>query len=162
MELRPEKRRESFTTENDTRGAPSFGQTLTENGKKAAPVSSKLAQWPCKLGLAPENAPYFDGADILLAADCTAYAYAGFHTDFMKNRITLVACPRLGAVDVYERLLAILRNNKIGSLTLVRMEVGCCDALEKAARRAILDSGSAVRLEVVTVGTCGRILEGIV
>lgn len=124
----------------------------------AAPAVSRLAQWPCQIRLAPVNAPYFEGADLLLAADCTAYAYAAIHEDFMKGRITLIGCPKLDAVDYSEKLAEILRHNKIQSVTLLRMEVPCCGGLEMAAKKALQQSGRAIGLRVVTISTNGEIL----
>jgi len=130
-----------------------------ENEPKAAPVSSKLAQWPCQIKLVPTHAPYFDGANLLIAADCTAYAYASFHRDFMKNHVTLVGCPKLDAVDYAEKLTAIIAENEIKSVKIVRMEVPCCSGLENAARRAIKASGKFLPWQVVTITTDGKILD---
>ena len=124
------------------------------------PVESQLRQWPVQIKLAPVNAPWFQGARLLVAADCTAYAYASFHQDFIKGRITLVGCPKLDAVDYAEKLSQILRGNDIRSLTVVRMEVPCCGGLENAVRRALLDSGKLIPWNVVTISTDGRILDG--
>ena len=126
---------------------------------RVAPVSSKLAQWPCQIKLAPTRAPYFDGANLLIAADCTAYAYASFHNDFMKNHITLVGCPKLDGVDYAEKLTAIIAENNVRSVKIVRMEVPCCSGLENAARRAIMASGKFLPWQVVTISTDGKILE---
>ena len=126
---------------------------------RVAPVSSKLAQWPCQIKLVPTRAPYFDGANLLIAADCTAYAYASFHNDFMKNHITLVGCPKLDGVDYAEKLTAIIAENNVRSVKIVRMEVPCCSGLENAARRAIMASGKFLPWQVVTISTDGKILE---
>ena len=123
------------------------------------PVISQLQQWPVQIKLVPVNAPYFDGADLLIAADCTAYAYGNFHRDFMKNRITLIGCPKLDQVDYAEKLTAILANNQIRSVTVVRMEVPCCGGIEFAVRRALQACGKRLPWQVVTVGVDGRILE---
>ena len=125
----------------------------------AAPGVSRLMQWPCQIKLVPVNAPYFDGADLLVAADCTAYAYARFHEDFMRNRITLIGCPKLDEGDYAEKLTAILRENDVRSLSVLRMEVPCCGGLENAARRALRESHRQIPWQVVTVTTDGRILE---
>ena len=126
----------------------------------AAPVpQSELRQWPVQIKLAPPRAPWFDGADLLVAADCTAYAYAGFHQDFIRNRICLVGCPKLDRVDYSEKLEDILTENDIRSLTVVRMEVPCCGGLEYAAKQALQRSGKFIPWRVVTVSVDGRILE---
>ena len=105
------------------------------------------------------NAPYFDGADLLIAADCTAFAYGSFHNDFMKNRITLIGCPKLDEGDYAEKLTAILANNDIRSLTVVRMEVPCCGGIENAVKQALMASGKFIPWQVVTISTDGRILD---
>lgn len=120
---------------------------------------SRLAQWPCQIKLVPTNAPYFDGANLLIAADCTAYAYGNFHEDFIKNHITLIGCPKLDEGDYAEKLTAIIRNNNIKSVKIVRMEVPCCGGLENAAKRAIMASGKFIPWQVVTVSTDGRIID---
>ncbi|MBP7401183.1 MAG: 4Fe-4S binding protein [Clostridia bacterium] len=120
--------------------------------------ASDLAQWPCQIKLVPVNAPYLRGARLLVAADCAAYAYAAFHRDFMRGRITLVGCPKLDGVDYAEKLAAILRANDIRSVTVVRMEVPCCGGLERAVTDALMASGKMIPWQVVTIGTDGRIL----
>ena len=125
----------------------------------SAPVSSRLRQWPVQIKLVPVNAPYFDGANLLIAADCTAYAYANFHNDFIRNKITLIGCPKLDAGDYAEKLTGIIANNDIKSVTIVRMEVPCCGGIEFAAKRAIQASGKFLPWQVVTISTDGRILE---
>ncbi|MBQ6808234.1 MAG: 4Fe-4S binding protein [Firmicutes bacterium] len=120
---------------------------------------SRLQQWPVQIKLSPIKAAHFDGAKLLIAADCTAYAYASFHERFMKGHITLVGCPKLDAVDYAEKLEAILRENDIKSVTIVRMEVPCCGGLENAVKRALLASGKFLPWQVVTISTDGRILE---
>jgi len=132
--------------------------------ERAAPVvtekaESQLRQWPVQIKLAPVNAPYFNGADLLIAADCTAYAYGNFHNDFIRNRITLIGCPKLDAGDYAEKLTAIIANNDIKSVTIVRMEVPCCGGIEHAAKRALQASGKFIPWQVVTVSTDGRILD---
>jgi len=130
--------------------------------KEAAPTAgapSRLSQWPVQIKLVPTSAPYLQGAKLLVAADCTAFAYGDFHERFIKNHITLVGCPKLDAVDYSEKLTAILRENEIKSLTVVRMEVPCCGGIENAAKKALLDSGKLIPWQVVTISTDGRILE---
>ena len=118
---------------------------------------SQLRQWPVQIKLAPVNAPYFDGAHLLIAADCTAYAYGNFHQDFMRNRVTLIGCPKLDAVDYSEKLTAIIAQNNVKSVTVVRMEVPCCGGIENAVRRALQQSGKFIPWQVVTITTDGRI-----
>nr|WP_297283849.1 4Fe-4S binding protein [uncultured Agathobaculum sp.] len=125
----------------------------------AAPVSSELRQWPVQIKLVPVNAPYFDGAHLLVAADCTAYAYANFHQDFIRNKITLIGCPKLDEGDYSEKLTEIIRLNNIKSVTVVRMEVPCCGGIEHAVRTALQASGKFLPWQVVVVSTDGRILE---
>ena len=125
----------------------------------AVSAPSRLSQWPVQIKLVPVNAPYFDGARLLIAADCTAYAYAAFHERFIKGRITLVGCPKLDGVDYAEKLTEILRLNDVKSVTVVRMEVPCCGGLEHAARTALQTSGKLIPWQVVTVSTDGRILD---
>ena len=107
----------------------------------------------------PVNAPYFDGANLLIAADCTAYAYGDFHNRFIKNRIALIGCPKLDEGDYAEKLTAIIKNNDIKSVTIVRMEVPCCGGIENAAKRALMASGKFIPWTVVTISTDGRIVE---
>ena len=120
---------------------------------------SRLAQWPVQIKLVPVNAPYFDGARLLIAADCTAYAYAAFHERFIKGHITLVGCPKLDSVDYSEKLTEIIRSNDIKSVTVVRMEVPCCGGLELAAKKALQQSGKFIPWQVVTISTDGNILD---
>jgi NAD-dependent dihydropyrimidine dehydrogenase PreA subunit len=120
---------------------------------------SRLNQWPCQIKLLPVKAPFFDGAKLLIAADCTAYAYANMHEEFMKGRITVIGCPKLDAVDYTEKLTAIIRDNDIKSVTIVRMEVPCCGGLQRAAENALKASGKFIPWQVVTISTDGRILE---
>lgn len=120
---------------------------------------SMLSQWPVQIKLVPVNAPYFDGARLLVAADCTAYAYGAFHEDFIKNHITLVGCPKLDSVDYSEKLTEIIRTNDIKSVTVVRMEVPCCGGLENAVKKALQASGKFIPWQVVTISTDGRILD---
>ena len=121
--------------------------------------TSELRQWPVQIKLVPVAAPWFQGAKLLIAADCTAFAYANFHQDFMKDHITLVGCPKLDMVDYTEKLTAILQNNDIKSLTVVRMEVPCCGGIQMAAQRALQASGKFIPWQVVTISTDGRIVD---
>ncbi|MBE7016576.1 MAG: ferredoxin [Ruminococcaceae bacterium] len=132
---------------------------VCDTSQPAAPISSRLAQWPVQIKLVPVNAPYFDGANLLVAADCTAYAYGNFHNEFMKNHITLVGCPKLDSVDYSEKLTAIIAGNNIKSVTVVRMEVPCCGGIEHAVKQALLRSGKFIPWRIVTVSTDGRILD---
>ena len=124
-----------------------------------APAVSQLLQWPVQIKLVPVNAPYFDGANLLIAADCTAYAYGNFHNEFIRNRITLIGCPKLDAGDYAEKLTQIIANNNIKSVTVVRMEVPCCGGIENAAKQALQASGKFIPWRVVTVTTDGKLLE---
>lgn len=123
------------------------------------PVMSELQNFPIQIKLAPVNAPYFDGAHLLVAADCTAYAYGNFHREFMKNKITLIGCPKLDAVDYSEKLTRIIAENNIKSLTLTRMQVPCCGGLENAVKRALMASGKFIPWRVVVISSDGRIIE---
>ena len=120
---------------------------------------SRLSQWPIQIKLVPVNAPYFDGAKLLIAADCTAYAYAAFHERFIRGHITLVGCPKLDSVDYSEKLTEIIRNNDIRSVTVVRMEVPCCGGLEMATKKALQQSGKFIPWQVVTVTVNGSLKE---
>ena len=122
-------------------------------------VSSRLSTWPVQIKLAPVNAPYFSGADLLIAADCTAYAYGNFHNDFIKNRVVLIGCPKLDEGDYSEKLTAIIAGNDIKSVTVVRMEVPCCGGIEMAVKRALQESGKFIPWQVVTVSTDGKVLD---
>lgn len=122
-------------------------------------VESQLSQWPVQIKLVPVKAPYFDGAKLLVAADCTAFAYGNFHNDFIRNRITLIGCPKLDSVDYSEKLTEILKNNDIRSVTVVRMEVPCCGGIENAVKQALLASGKMIPWQVITISTDGNIVE---
>ena len=122
-------------------------------------IPSQLRQWPVQIKLAPVNAPWFDGAKLLIAADCTAYAYGSFHSDFIRGRVALVGCPKLDGVDYSEKLGDIIRENDIRDVTIVRMEVPCCGGLEYAAKQALQKSGKFIPWRVVTLSVDGRILE---
>lgn len=123
------------------------------------PVQSQLRQWPVQIKLVPVNAPYFENADVLIAADCTAYAYGDFHIRFIKNRITLIGCPKLDSGSYAEKLTKILKANNIKSFTIVRMEVPCCGGIENAARTALQDCGKMIPWQVFTITSDGRIIE---
>lgn len=123
------------------------------------PASSQLSQWPVQIKLVPVNAPYFDNANLLIAADCTAYAYGDFHNRFIRNRVTLIGCPKLDEGDYADKLTAIIANNNIKSVTIVRMEVPCCGGIENAAKRALQVSGKFIPWNVVTITTDGKILD---
>lgn len=122
-------------------------------------MESKLSQWPVQIKLVPINAPYFDNANLLIAADCTAYAYADFHNKFIKNKITLIGCPKLDEGDYSEKLSAIIKNNNIKSVTVVRMEVPCCGGIENAVKTALVNSGKMIPWSVTTVSLEGKIIE---
>ena len=124
-----------------------------------AVAESCLSQWPVQIRLVPTNAPYFNGAKLLIAADCTAYAYAAFHERFIKGHITLIGCPKLDATEYAEKLTEIIQNNDIKSVTVVRMEVPCCGGLEQATVTALKNSGKFIPWQVVTVSIDGKILE---
>ncbi len=128
-------------------------------GPSLSPAVSQLSQWPVQIKLVPVNAPYFDGANLLVAADCTAFAYGNFHNEFIRNHITLIGCPKLDSVDYTEKLTAIIANNNIKSVTVVRMEVPCCGGIEYAVKRALQTSGKFIPWRVVTISTDGRILD---
>ncbi len=127
--------------------------------EKPESAESQLRQWPVQIKLVPPNAPYFDGADLLIAADCTAYAYGNFHDEFIKNKITLIGCPKLDEGDYSEKLTQILMNNDINSITVVRMEVPCCGGIVQAVKQALQNSGKVVPWRIVTVSTDGRLLD---
>lgn len=124
-----------------------------------SPVVSELNQWPVQIKLVPPNAPYFKGAHLLIAADCTAYAYANFHKDFMRNKITLIGCPKLDMVDYTEKLTAIISMNEVKSVSVVRMEVPCCGGIEYAVTEALRASGKMIPWSVTVIGTDGTIIE---
>ena len=130
-----------------------------ETSTPAARPVSRLGQWPCQIKLVPEQAPFFDGAKLLVAADCTAYAYAGLHEDFMKGKVTLIGCPKLDGVDYTGKLTGIIRGNDIQSVTIVRMEVPCCGGLQMAVENALRASGKFIPWQVVIVSTDGKLLD---
>ncbi len=136
-----------------------FRRDIAEKDVYKVSAVSQLAQWPCQIKLVPVNAPYFENANLLIAADCTAYAYVGFHNDFMKNHITLIGCPKLDVGDYTEKLTHIIANNNVKSVKIVRMEVPCCGGLENAAKNAIRASGKFIPWQVITVSTDGKIID---
>lgn len=146
----------------EEREAPAYDEAavLAAKHKKISVtgVDSQLGQWPCQIKLAPVKAPYFDGAELLIAADCTAYAYANIHNDYMKGKITLIGCSKLDAVDYGDKLTEIVGNNDVRNITVLRMEVPCCGGIEMAAKRAVQNSGKEIPVQVVTVSVKGNIL----
>ena len=134
-------------------------QNLMQQHSERAAVKSELMQWPVQIKLLPVQAPFYENANLLIAADCTAYAYAAFHRDFIKNHITLVGCPKLDEGDYTEKLTAIISQNNIKSLTIVRMEVPCCGGLERAATDALKASGKFLPWRVIVISRDGEILE---
>ena len=122
------------------------------------PVTNCLGNFPVQIKLMPPTAPYLDNADLLIAADCTAYAYGNFHHDFMKNRVTLIGCPKLDAVDYSQKLTELFRSNDIRSVTLTRMTVPCCGGLALAVKKAIEQSGKNIPLQIVTIAPDGRLI----
>ena len=151
-------------TKHHEGGCPGSRMMHFEQKVDVAPIMagkpvSRLAQWPCQIKLVPTQAPFFDGAKLLIAADCTAYAYANMHEDFMKGKVTIIGCPKLDAVDYTEKLTVIIRDNDIKSVTIVRMEVPCCGGLQRAAEDALRASGKFIPWQVVTIFRDGNILE---
>ena len=136
-----------------------FDRPRASSSTVPAPASSQLGQWPCQIKLVPVNAPYFQRAKLLIAADCTAFAYANLHQDFMRGKFTLIGCLKLDGVDYSEKLTQILRSNDIQSVTIVRMEVPCCGGLELAAQKALQASGKFLPWQVVTISIDGKILD---
>ena len=138
-----------------------FAQREAEDNSpvSAGKTVSRLAQWPCQIKLVPTQAPFFDGAKLLIAADCTAYAYANMHEEFMRGKVTIIGCPKLDAVDYTDKLTEIIRNNDIKSVTIVRMEVPCCGGLQRAAESALRNSGTFIPWQVVTISRDGNILD---
>ena len=142
-------------------GAITFVEREAAGYDEAAVLRNQrpLQQWPVQIKLAPVNAPYFDGAKLLIAADCSAYAYGDFHNRFIKGHVTLIVCPKLDNVDYSEKLTEIIKNNNIKSVTIVRMEVPCCGGLELAAKKALQESGKFIPWQVVTLSLDGQILD---
>ncbi|MBQ9031260.1 MAG: 4Fe-4S binding protein [Parasporobacterium sp.] len=139
-------------------GAGGTGDAAAGAAYEAKPVS-RLNQWPCQIKLLPTKAPFYDGAKLLIAADCTAYAYANMHEEFMRGRITLIGCPKLDDIDYSEKLTEIIANNEVKSVMIVRMEVPCCGGLQRAAETALRNSGKFIPWQVVTISRDGRILD---
>ena len=141
-------------------GCPGSACQSIERKESASAVNvpGRLQNFPIQIKLAPPNAPYFDGADLLIAADCTAYSYGNFHNDFMKNRVTLIGCPKLDSVDYSQKLTQILSMNNIRSVTLTRMTVPCCGGLAFAVKNAIESSGKDIVLNIVTISPDGKII----
>lgn len=141
-------------------GSASQSLTPQDSSCSSAPSAvSRLSQWPVQIKLAPVNAPYFEDAKLLIAADCSAYAYGGFHNRFMKNHVTLIGCPKLDDTDYSEKLTEILKYNDIKSITVTRMEVPCCCGIENAVKTALKNSGKVIPWQVVTLSLDGKILE---
>ena len=158
------KQEQSHTSAAPHGGCPGSRMQRIQRSQESVrsnPVSaeSQLGQWPCQIKLVPVNAPYFDGAKLLIAADCSAYAYARMHDEFMRGKITIIGCPKLDSVDYSEKLTQIIENNNIQSVTIVRMEVPCCGGLEMAAKKALQSSGKFIPWQVVTISIDGKILE---
>lgn len=163
VEANMEKKKQSKQPESPVGGCP--GSQILEMHRNDVPVgnsadlSSQLRNWPVQIKLAPIKAPYFDGAKLLIAADCTAYAYANFHQEFIRGKVTLIGCPKLDNVNYGSKLTEILRNNDVGSVTVLRMEVPCCGGLELAARNALQESGKFIPWQVVTISIDGKALD---
>ena len=134
-------------------------QTEPKASQAPGRLASRLNQWPCQIKLLPAKTPFYNGAKLLIAADCTAYAYANMHEDFMKDRVTLIGCPKLDDVDYTEKLTQIISENDIKSVTVVRMEVPCCGGLQMAAQNALKASGKFLPWRVVTISTDGKIID---
>ena len=150
---------ERESAEYDPQAVEKRKQNLMQQHSERTAVKSELMQWPVQIKLLPVQAPFYENANLLIAADCTAYAYAAFHRDFIKNHITLVGCPKLDEGDYTEKLTAIISQNNIKSLTIVRMEVPCCGGLERAATDALKASGKFLPWRIVVISRDGEILE---
>ena len=157
------KNAQTITSAGSHTGCPGSRMQQFKRQETASPipaqVNSQLGQWPCQIKLVPVSAPYFNGAKLLIAADCSVYAYARMHDDFMRGKITLIGCPKLDSIDYSEKLTQIIQSNDIQSVTVVRMEVPCCGGLEMAAKKALQASGKFIPWQVVTISVDGRILE---
>ena len=148
----------------EEREAPAYDEAAvlaskTQKGHASHASTGQLSQWPVQIKLVPVKAPYFDNANLLVAADCTAYAYGNFHNEFIRNHITLIGCPKLDNIDYTEKLTSIIANNNIKSVTVVRLEVPCCGGIENAVKNALQASGKFIPWRVVTISTDGRILD---
>ncbi len=153
--------KQSLTVSGRGRGVDADGQSQAADipGQEVGEtLKSALTNWPVQIKLAPIQAPYFAGADLLIAADCTAYAYANFHRDFIRNRVTLIECPKLDAVSYKEKLSEIISNNRIASILLVRMEVPCCGGLEVAVKDALAESGKDISMRTVIISRDGSVV----
>lgn len=146
---------------DEEKASEARGEMQTDGERQAYKPESQLRQWPVQIKLAPVNARWFDGARLLVAADCTAYAYANFHQDFIKGHITLVGCPKLDGMDYADKLTEIIRNNEIRSVTVVRMEVPCCGGIEIAVKTALQNSGKMIPWNVVTITTDGNRIDNM-
>ncbi|MGX8774335.1 MAG: ATP-binding protein [Bacillota bacterium] len=140
----------------EEREAPEYDEAAVKVHQR---MKSRLAQWPCQIKLVPIQAPFFDGAKLLIAADCTAFAYANLHEEFMKSKVTIIGCPKLDDIDYTDKLTAIIRNNDIQSVTIVRMEVPCCGGLQRAAENALKASGKFIPWQVVTISRDGKVID---
>lgn len=141
--------------------ARSIDKSKTNHTAHALPeTQTELMQWPVQIKLVPVRAPYFDGANLLIAADCTAYAYANFHARFMKNHVTLIGCPKLDEGGYAEKLTQIIRNNDIQTVTVVRMEVPCCGGIVQSVKQALMESGKMIPWQVVILSTDGEVISG--
>ena len=158
-----EKKMENTKHEHPAGGCPGSRMMQFERKEEAltpaARPVSRLAQWPCQIKLVPVKAPFFEGAKLLIAADCTAYAYAGMHEELMRGKVTIIGCPKLDDVDYAEKLTAIIRDNDIRSVTIARMEVPCCGGLQRAAEEALKNGGKFIPWQVITISRDGRILD---
>lgn len=144
----------------EEREAPAYNEAAVMEAKRRKEHGAgQLSQWPVQIKLVPVNAPYFDNANLLVAADCTAYAYGNFHNEFIKNRITLIGCPKLDEGNYTEKLTEIIANNNLKSVTVVRMEVPCCGGIENAVKNALQKSGKFIPWRVVVISTDGKIIE---
>ena len=149
----------------EEREAPAYNEEAAQKARTsnsaaaAGDAPNCLQNFPIQIKLAPVRAPYYAGADLLIAADCTAYAYDNFHRDFIRGRVTLIGCPKLDAVSYADKLGMILQENDIRSVTLVRMTVPCCGGLSYAAQTAIANCGKAIPLNIITVSPDGRIIK---
>lgn len=144
----------------EEREAPAYNEAAVMEAKRRKEHGAgQLSQWPVQIKLVPVNAPYFDNANLLVAADCTAYAYGNFHNEFIKNRITLIGCPKLDEGNYTEKVTEIIANNNLKSVTVVRMEVPCCGGIENAVKNALQKSGKFIPWRVVVISTDGKIIE---
>ena len=159
--LASKKKREQETSPCGCPGtqAKQITRECRNHNVQASDKNSELMQWPVQIKLLPPYAPCFDGANLLIAADCTAYAYGNFHKEFIRNHVTLIGCPKLDEGDYTQKLTEIIKNNNIKSLTIARMEVPCCGGIEYAAKNALQASGKFIPWRVVTISTHGQILD---